>query len=99
MLFLLLLLAAPLVYAVPQGNSAWLYGKQKLWIKQIKTFNTQVPAPYRFNYLFPATGVVHTNFKNWSVAQYQFVVLYGYDLHEDQDSALPVSPTTFTDRC
>lgn len=192
--------------ALPQGNSAWLYGKEDAWIKQILHYNKQTSKPCRLNYLFPETGIIHidsaheellmtydpsvtqyykkklknikiipdlsfwvahTNFKQWSVPQYQkaadqiaqfinndpntdgvfldletyspvllpfyyelvndlkkshkilsviirpgqenvtwfkalgnnaFVVLYGYDLHSSQDTALPESPQTYQQR-
>ncbi|HVV68444.1 MAG TPA: hypothetical protein VHE99_05350 [Gammaproteobacteria bacterium] len=193
-------------YALPKGNSAWLYGKEQSWINQIQRFNDKAVLSHRFNYLFPEAGVVHvdskhnqllitydfnttkfyksrlknvkilpnlsfwvanTNFKHWSNIQYKkaadsiasivnndpnadgvfldlesysatllpfyqefakqlrnkkkiisvivrpgeedsawfqtlgqnaFVVLYGYDLHEPNDSALPVSPEVYQRR-
>ena len=50
--------------AFVKGNSAWLYGKEESWIKQIQSFNSEVPADNRLNYLFPETSIIHIDSKH-----------------------------------
>ncbi len=46
-------------FALPKGNSAWLYGKKEIWITQIKNYNNHAEFLKRLNYLFPETGIIH----------------------------------------
>jgi len=46
------------------GNSAWLYGKEELWIKQISDYNKKQSPSCKINYLFPETGIIPIDSKH-----------------------------------
>ena len=88
--------------ALPEGNSAWVYGKKLDWIEQIKRFNSTVLPSHRINYLFPNTASVHVNQKSEkliitydkSVTQYYKHALK--NIHMLPDLSFWVAKTNFT---
>ena len=57
--FLLIVISSlmlPCAFALPRGNSAWVYGIKDSWVEQIQGFNAGVKKSHQFKYLFVDVG-------------------------------------------